>query len=217
MYGRDKKMTSINKTFFVVEDHTVTNIGLKSLIEQKTGFVCLGSAFSKTEAEEKLKSLLESGENNLPDILILDLFLGEESGLDLLRQLRTEFSSIKILVYFMYAKPGILSLVLEAGVHGFVEKSAPESVLITAIKNILAGETFVQQNLVAPLFTYKTMFDGLTKQEQKVFKKILERKSRERIAEELNIISRSVDNYLTHIFEKTGCHNTHEVIEKFVK
>ena len=214
-------MPCLNKTFFVVEDHTVTNIGLVQLIEQKTELKCSGSALSKSEAEEKLKALAngsnETGSRTsaLPDLLILDLFLGEESGLDLLREVRTDYPEIKILVYSMYAKPGILSMVLEAGAHGFVEKSAPEPILITAVKSILAGETFVQQNLVAPLFTYKTMFDGLTKQEQNVFKKILERKPKTQIAEELNIIPRSVDNYFTHIFEKTACKNVHEVIKKF--
>ncbi|MDY5682971.1 MAG: response regulator transcription factor [Treponema sp.] len=214
-------MSCLNKTFFVVEDHTVTNIGLVQLIEQKTELKCSGSALSKSEAEEKLKALAngsnETGSRTsaLPELLILDLFLGEESGLDLLREVRTDYPEIKILVYSMYAKPGILSMVLEAGAHGFVEKSAPEPILITAVKSILAGETFVQQNLVAPLFTYKTMFDGLTKQEQNVFKKILERKSKEQIAEELNIIPRSVDNYFTHIFEKTACKNVHELIKKF--
>lgn len=214
-------MSCLNKTFFVVEDHTVTNIGLVQLIEQKTELKCSGSALSKSEAEEKLKALAngsnETGSRTsaLPELLILDLFLGEESGLDLLREVRTDYPEIKILVYSMYAKPGILSMVLEAGAHGFVEKSAPEPILITAVKSILAGETFVQQNLVAPLFTYKTMFDGLTKQEQNVFKKILERKSKEQIAEELNIIPRSVDNYFSHIFEKTACKNVHEVIKKF--
>lgn len=214
-------MPCLNKTFFVVEDHTVTNIGLVQLIEQKTELKCSGSALSKSESKEKLKALAngsnETGSRTsaLPELLILDLFLGEESGLDLLREVRTDYPEIKILVYSMYAKPGILSMVLEAGAHGFVEKSAPEPILITAVKSILAGETFVQQNLVAPLFTYKTMFDGLTKQEQNVFKKILERKSKEQIAEELNIIPRSVDNYFTHIFEKTACKNVHEVIKKF--
>ena len=115
----------------------------------------------------------------------------------------------------MYAKPGILSLALEAGAHGFVEKTAPESILIAAINNILAGDTYVQQNLVTPLLTYKTMYDGLTRQEQRIFKKILERKSKTKIAEELNIVPRSVDNYLSRIFEKTACNKIEEVIAKF--
>lgn len=214
-------MSFLNKTFFVVEDHTVTNIGLVQLVEQKTKLKCAGSAFSKSEAKEKLKALAsdltetDSKTSGPPELLILDLFLGEESGLDLLREVRTDYPEIKILVYSMYAKPGILSLVLETGAHGFVEKSAPEPILITAVKSILAGETFVQQNLVAPLITYKTMFDGLTRQEQVVFKKLIERKSRSQIAKEMNIVERSVDNYFTRIYEKTGCKNVQEIIEKY--
>ncbi len=198
------------KSFFVVEDHTVTNIGLQQLIAQKTELTCSGSAVSKSEALDKIKVLSE-----LPDIMILDLYLGEESGLDLLRVIRSDYPSVKVLIYSMYAKPGILSLALEAGAHGFVEKTAPESILIAAINNILAGDTYVQQNLVTPLLTYKTMYDGLTRQEQRIFKKILERKSKTKIAEELNIVPRSVDNYLSRIFEKTACNKIEDVIAKF--
>ena len=79
----------------------------------------------------------------------------------------------------------------------------------------LAGDTYVQQNLVTPLLTYKTMYDGFTRQEQRIFKKILERKSKAKIAEELNIVSRSVDNYISRILEKTGCNRIEEVISKF--
>ena len=202
-----------DKKFFVVEDHTLTNLGIRQLLESNEGFSCVGFAFGKAETIEKLSELSDSG--SLPDILILDLFLGKESGLELLREIRAKFPSIKILVYSMYAKPGILSLALEAGAHGFVEKSAPETILLCAINDILSGQTFVQQNLVSPLITYKTMYDGLTKQEQKIFKKLLERKTKAQIAEELNIVTRSVDNYLSRIFEKTGTKGHEELIEKF--
>ncbi|MBR0031347.1 MAG: response regulator transcription factor [Treponema sp.] len=202
-----------DKKIFVVEDHTLTNLGIRQLLESNEGFSCVGFAFGKAETIEKLSELSDSG--SLPDILILDLFLGKESGLELLREIRVKFPSIKILVYSMYAKPGILSLALEAGAHGFVEKSAPETILLCAINDILSGQTFVQQNLVSPLITYKTMYDGLTKQEQKIFKKLLERKTKAQIAEELNIVTRSVDNYLSRIFEKTGTKGHEELIENF--
>ncbi len=204
-----------DKKFFVVEDHTLTNLGIRELLESKDGFFCSGFAFGKTETIEKLSELSDSG--SLPDILILDLFLGNENGLELLREIRAKFPSIKILVYSMYAKPGILSLALEAGAHGFVEKSAPETILLCAINDILSGQTFVQQNLVSPLITYKTMLDGLTKQEQKILKKLLERKTKAQISEELNIVPRSVDNYLSRIFEKTGTKGHKELIEKFAE
>lgn len=199
--------------FFVVEDHTLTNRGIRELIGERSRFTCAGFAFSKTECLEKLYELAEEAE--LPDIIILDLFLGEESGLDILRQVKEKLPSIKIIVYSMYAKPGIVSLALEGGAEGFVLKSAPEKELFAAIETVLSGQTYVQQTLVSPLFTYRTIFDGLTRQEQVVFKKLIERKSRAQIAKEMNIVERSLENYLSRIYMKTGCKNHEDLIKKF--
>ena len=199
--------------FFVVEDHTLTNRGIRELIGERSRFTCTGFAFSKSECLEKLKELEE--EAKLPDIIILDLFLGEESGLDILRQVKEELPSIKIIVYSMYAKPGIVSLALEGGAEGFVLKSAPEKELFAAIETVLSDQTYVQQTLVSPLFTYRTIFDGLTRQEQVVFKKLIERKSRAQIAKEMNIVERSLENYLSRIYMKTGCKNHEDLIKKF--
>lgn len=200
-------------TFFVIEDHTLTNLGIRQLLTEQSGFDCMGFAFKTDEALQKLSEL--SQKNSLPQILILDLFLGEESGIDLMRQLVKEFPSVKILVYSMFAKPGIVSIALECGAKGFVSKSAPEPELLTAIKTVLGGENYVQQNLVPPLFTYRTMLDSFTKQEQKVFKLLLERKSKIQIASELSIANRSLENYLSRIYSKTGCNGHEELIRKF--
>ncbi len=204
---------SCEKTLFVVEDHTLTNLGIRELITQSKLLSCAGFASSKVEALQKLSDL--DNANSLPDILILDLFLGEDNGLDLLREINSLFPNVKTLVYSMYAKPGIVALALEAGAMGFVSKSAPESELMTAIEQILSGESYVQKNLVAPLFTYRTIFDGLTRQEQIIFKKIIERKKNSQICAELNIVSRSLDNYLSRIYSKTGCKGHEDLIEKF--
>ena len=200
-------------SFFVIEDHSLTNLGIRQLLMEQSGFECMGFAFKTDEALQKLSEL--SQKNSLPQILILDLFLGEESGIDLMRQLVKEFPSVKIFVYSMFAKPGIVSIALECGAKGFVSKSAPETELLTAIKTVLGGENYVQQNLVPPLFTYRTMLDSFTKQEQKVFKLLLERKSKIQIASELSITNRSLENYLSRIYSKTGCNGHEELIRKF--
>lgn len=200
-------------TFFVIEDHTLTNLGIRQLLTEQSGFDCMGFAFKTDEALQKLSEL--SQKKSLPQILILDLFLGEESGIDLMRQLVKEFPSVNILVYSMFAKPGIVSIALECGAKGFVSKSAPEPELLTAIKTVLGGENYVQQNLVPPLFTYRTMLDSFTRQEQKVFKLLLERKSKIQIASELSIANRSLENYLSRIYSKTGCNGHEELIRKF--
>ena len=200
-------------TFFVVEDHTLTNKGIRQLLLERKGFTCIGYAHSKKETLEKFSELFESG--TLPDILTLDLVLGDESGIDVLREVKLNYPSVKVVAYSMYSKPGIVSLAIENGADGFVLKSAPESELFTAIGKILNGESYVQPNLISPLLTYKTVFDGLTKQEQTIFKKIIERKSKQQIAKELNIVNRSLDNYLSRIYIKTGCKNHEELIKKF--
>lgn len=202
-----------NKTFFIVEDHTLTNRGIRELLREKKNYECVAYAFSKTEALEKFEELYK--EKILPDILILDLFLGDESGIDLLKQLKEKYPSIKVVVYSMYENPGIISLVLENKADGFVLKSSPESELLIAIEKILNGETYVQQNLISPLFTYRTIFDGLTKQEQIILKKIIERKTNQQIASDLNIVMRSLENYLSRIYMKTGCKNHEELISRF--
>ena len=200
-------------TFFVIEDHSLTNLGIRQLLTEHNGFECMGFAFKTDEALQKLSELSEK--KALPQILILDLFLGEESGIDLMREVVWKFPSVKILVYSMFSKPGIVSIVLENGAKGFVSKSAPEAELLNAIKIVLGGESYVQQNLVPSLFTYRTMLDSFTRQEQNIFKLLLERKTKAQIASELNLASRSLENYLSRIYSKTGCNDHEDLIRKF--
>lgn len=200
-------------TFFVIEDHPLTNLGIRQLLLEQPDFSCSGFASKKDEALQKLSDLSEN--NEFPEVLILDLFLGNESGIDLQREINNKFSSAKILVYSMFSKPGILSLTLENGAKGFVSKSSSEAEFIEAIKIIGRGENYVQQDLIPPIFTYNTMLDGFTKQEQNIFKRILERKNKNQISKELNIAKRSLENYLSRIYTKTGCKGHEELIKKF--
>lgn len=122
---------------------------------------------------------------------------------------------MKVLVYSMYQKPGIISVALEAGADGFVHKHAPESELVFALEQILGGNTYVQPSLVPPVCAYRNLFDGLTRQEQIILKLFIEGKSDAQIAKERNIVARSLENHLSRIYKKTGCKNRAEFIQKF--
>ena len=200
-------------SFFVVEDHSLTNLGIRQFFSGKPEYVCCGFASEKDEAIEKFEEL--DAKNQLPDILILDLNLGEYSGLDVLKVVKEKYSSIKTVVYSMYTNPGILSLALDNGALGFVSKDSMESELLRAVTEVVRGGSYVQQTLVTSLFTYRSLLDSLTKQEQNILKKIIERKQNEQIASELNLTIRSVENYLSRIYGKTGCRGHEELIAKF--
>lgn len=199
--------------FFVVEDHSLTNLGIRQFFSRRDNFVCCGFASGKDEAIEKFMEL--KAENALPDILILDLNLGEYSGLDVLKTVKEQYPETKVVVYSMYTNPGILSLALDNGALGFVSKDSMEGELLKAVDEVVHGGSYVQQNLVTSLFTYRSLLDSLTKQEQNILKKIIERKDNEKIASELNLTLRSVENYLSRIYGKTGCRGHEELIKKF--
>lgn len=204
-------MNSIS--YFVVEDHSLTNLGIRQFFSAKEQYVCRGFAYDKDEALEKLQAL--AAENKLPSILILDLMLGNASGLDILKIIKEKYETIKVVVYSMYTNPGILSLALDYGALGFVSKDSMEGELLKAVTSVAAGGSYVQQNLVTSLFTYRNLLDSLTKQEQNILKKIIERKQNEQIASELNLTIRSVENYLSRIYSKTGCRGHEELVAKF--
>ena len=200
-------------SYFVVEDHSLTNLGIRQFFSAKEQYVCRGFAYEKDEALEKLEELAK--ENKLPSILILDLMLGNASGLDILKAINNKYNSIKVVVYSMYTNPGILSLALDYGALGFVSKDSMEGELLKAVTSVAEGGSYVQQNLVTSLFTYRNLLDSLTKQEQNILKKIIERKQNEQIATELNLTIRSVENYLSRIYSKTGCRGHEELVAKF--
>ena len=205
----------MERTFFVVEDHALTNLGIRQFIAQHAGdrFVCRGHASSRPEALERLAAC--EAEGNLPACLILDLFLGPDNGLELLKECRARWPAMQVLVYSMYNNPGIVTLALESGAQGFVSKSAPEEELLRAREELSQGKPYVQQTLVAPLFVFRSVFESLTRQEQNIFKKIIARHDNARIASELSLSPRSVENYLSRIYSKTGCRSHEELIARF--
>ena len=200
-------------SFFVIEDHSLTNLGVRESLQNNTDFTCAGFAYTEAEAFEKLTELSLMGK--LPSVIILDLFLGEDNGIDILREVSKHFPAVKIVVYSMYANPGIVSLALESGAKGFVSKSSSERELIRAIEKLAAGETYVQESLIAPLSTYKNLIASLTRAEMTVLNAVIERKTFEQISEETELPVTSVENYLKRIFAKTGCKNHEELIAQF--
>lgn len=205
-----------SKTFFVAESCTLTNRGIRDFLSEQGGFECAGFAFSKSECIQKIAGLSES--KNFPDILILDLSQQEdedESGIEALREIKKTYPAVKVLVHSMYGKPSIVSLAFEAGAEGFIQKSVSEREFLYAIEKILGGRTYLHPCLVPPFCAYKKLFESLSRQEQVIFKMLVERKSTSRMLEELNIVVRSLENHISRIYKKTCCKNHAEFNERF--
>lgn len=199
-------------SFFLTEDHSLTNLGVREFLCSK-GFLCSGSARTKAETLEKFAEL--SKNNSLPEILALDLLLDGGSGLEVLKEITSLYPAVKTVVYSMYENAGVVALAVEYGAKGYVCKSSNEEELLKAIKEVLAGGTYIQPTLVSSLLVYHNLTASLTKREAAILKKVIEHKSNEKIAQELSISVRTVENYLSHIYEKTGCKNHENLIARF--
>lgn len=199
-------------SFFIAEEHSLTNLGVRDFLASKD-FTCLGSARSCSEALEKLSCLALEG--SLPDILLLGLSLDGSSGLDLIKEASKLYPAVKIIVYSMYESSGLVALAIEYGAHGYVCKDSDEKELCFAIKSVYEGKSYIQSALISPLLRYYNMLSDLTKKEAAVVKKIVENKGNRQIAEELSISLRTVENYLSRIYEKTGCHSHEDLAAKF--
>lgn len=200
-------------SFFVIEDHALTNQGIRELLQNNTDLACEGYAMDESEAFEKLTEL--DMKSSLPQVLVLDLFLGDDSGVDVLREVNRHFPSIGVVVYSMYSNPGIVRLVLENGAKGFVSKASDQSELVSAIKEVAAGGSYIQESLLEPLHTYESLFACFTKDEQRILDKVFERKGTDGVAESLGLNAHAVDSYLARIFAKAGCRNLDELIAQF--
>ena len=138
MSGTSKKSKDDKHTarILVVDDHPLVRRGLADVMNSQEDFeVCC-------EAED-ISTALKAFERGKPDLVLVDLKLGEESGLDLVRQLRSRSQSLGILVCSMYEESAFAERALRAGASGYVNKHESGSVVIEAVRDVLAGRIYL--------------------------------------------------------------------------
>ena len=124
---------------FIIDDHPLFSRGLAQLIETQADFKVSGMAKDSEEALSFLKL-------NKPSLIILDLNLGQEDGLDLIKKILAMNSSLKILVLSMHDERFYSERAIAAGAKGYIMKEEAESQVINAIKTVLDGKIYLSEN-----------------------------------------------------------------------
>ena len=124
---------------FVIDDHPLFSRGLAQLIETQANFKVTGMA---KDGEEALAFLQEQN----PSLIILDLNLGQEDGLDLIRKILEIKPDQKILVLSMHDERFYSERAIAAGAKGYIMKEEAESRVIDAIKTVAEGNIYLSQN-----------------------------------------------------------------------
>ena len=210
----DSKMVRI----VLVDDHTVVRAGLRMLIESRPGLQVVGEASTTGEA------LTVAGQVQ-PDIILLDLDLGGDSGLDILPELFTTAKQARVLMLTGVRDPEEHHRAVRLGAMGVVVKEKAADDLLKAIEKVHAGEVWLDGALMArvlgrsgpvgeitPVNPETARINSLTEREREVIALICEGLQNKLIGERLFISETTVRHHLTSIFDKLGVTNRLELV-----
>lgn len=181
------------------------------LLDASPGVRVVGAAASASGALRELAALA-------PAVILLDLDLGEEDGLEWLPRLQAAAPSARVLILTALRDAGRDEAALRAGARGFVLKDASREVLLRAVAAVAAGELWFEQRLLggaggAPAAAHVAEpFAALTQRERALVLLVAEGLRNEQIARRLGITEKTVRNHLTAVFGKVGVSGRLELI-----
>lgn len=201
--------------FIMIEDHNLVRQGVSKIIEEKSSFKCAGTFSTVTETKIFLTDFCKNFDHE-PLLCIVDINLGEEDGLSLIRFIKENYSNIYCICYSMFKGAGIVEQAVSAGAVGYVSKNADLEVLLQAMEKADKGSFFMEESLTSDYIIYTNLFHSLTKREKELVGLFFQNQSYEEIADKMCITTRAVDNYMTRILSKLGVASKKELISKFV-
>jgi len=195
----------------LIDDHPLAASGLETWLSSTGRFKIAGVAKNLSEASNLMERL-----EPLPEIVILDVSLGKEDGLDFIPALKDICAGKKvkmpgILVCTMYEDPFLIQRTLDCGGNAYVSKCAESSEIITAIDKILAGENYV--NPIYQKQPPKSTGQVLTYRENIIVSLVKQSRSKKQIAEHLGVSVRTVENHLANIYFKTNTKSRDDLLE----
>ncbi|HEX6800227.1 MAG TPA: response regulator transcription factor [Ktedonobacterales bacterium] len=191
----------------VVDDHPVTRTGTTAILARDPGLVVVGEAANGQEALVRCRELR-------PDLLLLDIRLPQIDGLQVTRLLTQdrfrEVTSLVVLLLSAYPDTALVQVGLAAGAAGYVLKSAPGSELLRAVHQVVTGKRPVLVGVTAPDKERGEV--ALSLQEAAVLGHIADGLTTKEIAQHLVVSTRTVDTYLSRLFQKLGASNRTQAV-----
>lgn len=186
---------------YIVDDHLIVREGLRAMLESG-GHTVVGEAEEPVQALDELQRLQ-------PDLLLLDLSLGERSGLELLSELKRRETPLCTLVLTMSVQPRHVAEAVRLGASGYLLKDSSRAELMTAVEQVLAGrrhlgpdvaELAVQALVSAP----QDPLAELSPRERQIITMVVRGRTSPMIAQELNLSPKTVDTYRGRLMAKLG-------------
>lgn len=200
----------------LLDDHALIRRGVRETLSEETDFRIVGEAGDYGELRELMRSVD-------CDVLLLDMNLPGRSGLDVLKVLSDEGSTVRCLVVSMYPEDQYALRALKAGALGYVNKSAETSILVQAVRTVAMGRKFITpeiasalvENLTAP--TDAKPHERLSDREYQTMILIASGYKLSEIAEKLTLSPKTVSVYRARLLEKMTLSNNAELTHYALK
>lgn len=179
----------------LVDDHTLVRDGIRALLSVIPTVTVVGEAENGEDAMVMV-------EHCNPDLLLVDINLPDMNGLELTRQIRDKYPTLKVLILSMYDSKEYVSESLRSGASGYVLKNAPSREIVAAIEAIKNGGTFYSPEIAQKFLLDDGTTNTLTPRENQVLYKIIQGLNNKEIARVLDISVRTVETHRVSIRRK---------------
>lgn len=202
-------------TVIIIDDHPLFSRGLSQLIESQKIYKVVGTSKDRMEALSLLNQVT-------PELAIVDLNLGNEDGLELIKDISAIHPHTKVLVLSMHDERYFAERALKAGANGYIMKEEAESQVMNAIQTVMSGETYLSDNEKARI-SGKTKSSGkqsaeptdvistLSDRQFQIFILIGKGLGTVEIANKLNLSIKTIDTHKENIKMKMRCATSTEL------
>jgi len=201
-----------------VDDHPVVRHGLAQVINRESDMRICAEAGNIAEA-------LSAMNRHKPDVVVIDITLQRDNGLELIKQIKANGGAARALVTSMHDEAVYAERSLRAGAMGYLNKSRSLEELVTAIRQVIRGKVYLSDTMTDRMMQQvigraetpnRPVSDRLSDRELEVFELLGKGLTTREIADSLHLSVKTIDTHREHIRKKLGLRNRIEIVRRAV-
>jgi two-component system nitrate/nitrite response regulator NarL len=197
----------------ILDDHTLFRLGFCQVLKNE-GFQVVGEYSNFSQLKPLIPTLSA-------DLVFVDISLEDESGLDVAKYIKHVNPKLKVIILSSHKEEFYVINALDAGVNGYMHKTADSVDLVKGITVVLKGGTFYSQEiselLIQSAYGRSRNAPFMTPKEKEVVRYVIEGYSNKEIADKMNISPRTIETHRANVLNKFNLKNTTELIKKILE